>query len=263
MVSIDFDASTKYGSGQSEPLPLKILGPFVDWVARRKASVHIKLLVGFLSIAVLLLALGVFSIAMLARVDRQVETLTALHDQTDLAQDMIYGITAQSHFRAMSLITKVDSWDEKIYVAKDGFASNLATARATSSRPSSFDDLETMNSRFETESLQVSDLFYAKDFDQALKLHIQVEHETSHQLEDELNKFIAESDQLAMDEEEKFEADRRLLTFAVAAFSVTSLGVALFLGAVLSWSLIRPVRKVDRGAPIDRRRGFRTACHSG
>ena len=246
MVSIDFDASVNYGSGETEPLPLKILGPFVDWVARRKASVHIKLLVSFLSIAVLLLALGIFSIAMLARVDRQVETLTALHDQTDLAQDMIYGVTAQSHFRAMSLITQIDSWDEKIYVAKDGFASNLATARATSIQPSSFDDLETMNSRFETESLQVSDLFYAKDFDQALKLHIQVEHETSHELEGELNKLITESDQLAMDEEQKFEADRRLLTFAVAVFSVTSLGAALFLGAVLSWSLIRPVRKVDQ-----------------
>lgn len=43
--------------------------PAVDWVARRDATVHIKLLFGFLSIAVLLLALGVFSIGVLNRVD--------------------------------------------------------------------------------------------------------------------------------------------------------------------------------------------------
>ncbi len=53
------------------------------------------------------------------------------------------------------------------------------------------------------------------------------------------------SNQEAAIERLKFEADRDLLTLAVAGFSVVSLGAALFLGAVLSWSLIRPVRKVD------------------
>ena len=248
MASANFDAPGKLDAARTEPLPLRLLKPFVDWVARLKATVHVKLLVGFLLIAVLLLALGIFSISVLNRVDRQVETLTALRDQTDLAQDMIYGVTAQSHFRAMSLITEIASWDDKIYVAKDGFVSNLAVIRATtvSLRPVLFDEVERVNNRFATESLKVSDLFYAGEFFGALDLHIQVEHETSHELEDQLNGFIADSNRDALAEEQAFEADRRLLTLAVGAFSAASLGAALFLGAVLSWSLIRPLRKVDR-----------------
>ena len=248
MASMDFEANSKAIGGTTDPLPLRLLRPFVDWVARRQASVHVKLLTGFLLIAVLLLALGVFSIGVLTRVDRQVETLAALHDQTDLSRDLIYAVTAQSHFRAMSLVTLVDTWDDKIYVAKDGFAANLSTLRAISIPPRSefFDEVERINTRFEAESLEVSDLYHARDLDGALDLHIQVEHETSHDLENLLNAFIAESDQLALVEREASEANRSLLTFAVAAFSVTSLVGALLLGAVLSWSLIRPVRKVDQ-----------------
>ncbi len=252
MASMNSEAESKLSGGEAEPLILRLLRPFVDWVARRQASVHVKLLVGFLSIAVLLLALGIFSISVLNRVDRQVETLTALHDQTDLARDMIYAVTAQSHFRAMALITQIDSWDDKIYVAKDGFVSNLASVRAISisQRPEFFDELEPINNRFEVHSLEVSNMYYAGDLDRALDNHIQVEHETSHDLEGLLNGFITESDQLAAAEKEAFEADRRLLTVAVAAFSMTSLAAALLLGAILSWSLIRPVRRVDEALQL-------------
>jgi methyl-accepting chemotaxis protein len=205
------------------------------------------LLTGFMLIAVLLVGLGMFSIAVLDRVDQQVETLTALHDQTDLAQEMIYGVTAQSHFRAMSLITEVDSWEAKIHVAKDGFVERLSTIRTSSIplQPALFDAVEEENSRFESESMQVSEMYFANDIEQALDLHIQVEHETSHELEDQLSGFIAASHEKADDVEAAFEADRDRLTLAVAAFSAVSLGAALFLGGVLSWSLIRPVRKVD------------------
>ena len=247
MAPTELDGSNELDVAQTDPFPLRALRPFVDWVARRKTTVHVKLLVGFLSIAVLLLSLGVFSITVLNQVDQQVEKLNALHDQTDIAKDMIYGVTAQSHFRAMSLITLIDSWDDKIYVAKDGFSSRLATVRATSVplRPVLFDEMEAINTRFENESMKVSEMFYANDLDAALASHIQVEHETSHELETQLNSFIAESDLVATDTENQFEANRRRLTIAVGAFSLTSLSAALILGAVLSWSLIRPVRKVD------------------
>jgi methyl-accepting chemotaxis protein len=251
MTTPDLDASGGPGPApaepQDDPLPLRILGPFVDWVARRNTSVHIKLLAGFMLIAVLLLALGLFSIAVLGRVDRQVETLTALHEQTELAQDMIYGVTAQSHFRAMSLITQIDSWDAKIYKAKEKFDDNLIAVRAIGipAQPAFFDEMEANNSRFESESIAVSDLVRANAIDEAFELHIQVEHETSHELEGQLNQLIADSAQLAAVEELNFQSDRNLLTLAVAGFSVVTLGAALFLGAVMSWSLIRPVRKVD------------------
>jgi len=233
------------------PLP-SWMKPAVDWVARRDATVHKKLLFGFLSLAVLLLGLGLFSIGVLNEVDDQVERINALHDQSDLAREMKYAVTAQSHFRAMALATGTDSWDDKIYTAKAGFASNRATVRSGSIPPREafFDNLEAIDNRFHAESLTVSDLYLAGDVNRALALHTQIEHETSHDLEDELNAFIADADALSADQQAQFKSNRRLLTFAVAAFSIVSLGVALLLGAVISWSLIRPVQRMDRALEL-------------
>ena len=203
---------------------------------------HVKLLVGFLLIAVLLLALGLFSIGVLNRVDGQVDSITALHAQSDRSREMIYKITAQSHFRAMALLTGTDTWDDKIYTAKEGFVAGLAAAQSmdVSRGDAFFDDVEIINLRFEGESRNVSDLYFAGDFDRAEDLHLQVEHETSHELEAELNGIIADADRQALGKVQEFDDDRRLLTIAVAAFSLTSLGVALLLGAVLSWSYPLP-----------------------
>lgn len=174
--------------------------------------------------------------------------ITGLHDQSDGAREMIYKITAQSHFRAMALLTQIDKWDDKIYAAKDGFAEGLTAVRAMNANADEplLEELAAVNSRFEAESMSVSEVYYGGELDRAEDLHLQVEHETSHELEDQLNELISKSDSLAIGEVEKFKSDRRLLTFAVAAFSAASLGVALLMGAVLSWSLIRPVRRVDR-----------------
>jgi class 3 adenylate cyclase/HAMP domain-containing protein len=64
-------------------------------------------------------------------------------------------------------------------------------------------------------------------------------------LEDQLNALIDESHSLFAAETASFARDRRFLTGVVAAISVISLLAALGLGGVLSWSLIRPVRRVD------------------
>ncbi len=254
MASTESVASTDVGDivhRDLGPLP-GFLKPVVDWVARLDATVHIKLLVGFLSIAVLLLALGVFSIGVLNAVDGQVDKLTILHAQSDGARQMIYRVTSQSHFRAMALLTEVDAWDDKIYTAKDDFASSLAAVRAmgVSTSDNVLDKLEAVNTRFEAESQNVSEMYFSGNLDRAEDLHLQVEHETSHELENQLNDLIALSNSDAIAEVQKFDNSRRRLTFAVAAFSVASLGVALLLGAVLSWSLIRPVRRVDRALQL-------------
>src|SRR5436309_15812789 len=110
------------------PLP-RMARPFVDWVARVRATVHTKLLAGFLVIALLLLSMGVLCIAVLDRVNRQVETLTALNRQTDQAREMIYEVTAQSHYRAMALLTGDETWTGKIYAANNLLAQNLDELR--------------------------------------------------------------------------------------------------------------------------------------
>lgn len=228
------------------PFPA-LLRPLVDLVAGIRATVHTKLLAGFLLIAVLLLSMGIVSIAVLDRINDQVVKLTALSDQVNQARQMIYEVTAQSHYRAMALLTHDPSWTEKIYLAKDEFDTNLQEIRsyAVPSQPAFFDELATANESFRLSSDRVTQLYDDRHVKQALLLHIDQEHTLSHVLEDRLNVLIADSQALFAAETASFASHRHFLTIVVAAFSGVSLLAALALGAVLSWSLIRPVRRVD------------------
>jgi len=233
------------------PLP-GFLRPFVDWVARIRATVHIKLLGGFGVIAVMMLAMGLVCIGVLGRVNRQVETLTALNEQTSQAREMIYEVTAQSHYRAMALITRDDIWLDKIYTAKTQFTDQITWMRenAIPDRTEFLNQLTATNDRFTASSEEVTSLYQQGKIDDALAAHIDQEHAISHELEDSLKLMIADSQELVVKETEAFARDRRFLTIAVATFSGVSLLGALALGAILSWSLIRPVRKVDHALEL-------------
>jgi len=228
------------------PLP-RFLGPSVDAVARIKATVHTKLLAGFLLIALLLLSMGVVCIVVLERIESQVVRLTALSDQVSQAREMIYEVTAQSHYRAMALLDDDPVWTAKIYTAKSEFDANLATIRtyAIPAQPDFFDALATTNETYRASSDEVTRLYEAGRQRQALNAHIDREHPQSHVLEGQLNALISQSQTLFAAETESFAGHRRFLTGMVAAVSGLSLLAALALGAVLSWSLIRPVRRVD------------------
>jgi len=225
----------------------RLLRPFIDAVARIPATVHAKLLAGFLVIAVLLLSMGVISVFVLARINAQVEKLTALSNQVNTARQMIYEVTAQSHYRAMALLTKEPLWTEKIYTAKDSFDGQLADIRtwAFTAQPTMFDELAADSRTFRAYSDEVTQLYDEDHVKQALLLHIRKEHMQSHVLEDRLNLFITESQGLFANETTSFASHRRFLTIAVTTFSALSLLAALALGAILSWSLIRPVRRID------------------
>jgi class 3 adenylate cyclase/CHASE3 domain sensor protein len=228
------------------PIP-RALRPLIDGVARMPATVHVKLLGGFLTIALLLLLMGIFSISVIGRMNRQVDSLTALETQTDLARQAIYSVTSQSHYRAMALITGVDSWNDKITTAKANFTDDLNAIEAVNAPidPEFVETMRAIDVRFVAAGEEVLGLYTAGDIDQALSVHIQAEHEISHELENGLNALIADSAQRVQTQLEDFQGNRRFLTVTVAGFSVMTLITALGFGAVLSWSLIRPVRKID------------------
>ena len=245
---IDERTSEAEDPGDQQSFAPKLLRPFSERVARFAVSVHTKLLVGFMIIALLLLAMGGLSIFVLQRADSQVQRLTELHDQTDQARQMIYDVTGQSHFRAMALADLDDpSWTPKIYAAKERFDTNLAEIRvdARAASPEFFSELSVFNEEFRTSSEVTTGLFDEGKLDEARSTHIAVEHELSHDLEDSLNMLIVDSEAMFLDAVADFDSDRSLLTVAIGVISGVSLLAALGLGAVISWSLISPVRSVD------------------
>jgi class 3 adenylate cyclase/CHASE3 domain sensor protein len=225
-----------------------LMGPAVDFIARIRATVHTKLLAGFLVIAVLLVGMGILSILVIGRMNQHANQLIELHRLSDLARQGIYGVTAQSHYRAMALITEVDAYNDRIDLAKANFVAQL-DGIAEIGGPGvqeSVDRLREIDRRFADASREVTALYDAGDLDRALDLHISAEHEISHELEDELTTLITSTEQRIDQAAVELGSLNRFLMIAVGAFSGVSLLIALALGAVLSWSVIRPVRKVDR-----------------
>jgi class 3 adenylate cyclase len=223
------------------------VSPLVDMVARAKATIHTKLLIGFLMSALLLLAMGVLSIIVINAMNGQMDEVIELQEQLELTQGGIYSVTAQSHYRAMALITHVDSWNDKIVQAKENFSDNMAAVRelADDELMVVLDRIAETEVRYNEAGDEVLALYEAGDWARATDVHISAEHEISHELEDDLNLMIATlKEQIAL-ELENFRDNRQFLTVTVAAFAGISLLTALAFGAILSWSLVRPVQKID------------------
>ncbi|MGB8360443.1 MAG: HAMP domain-containing protein, partial [Acidimicrobiia bacterium] len=221
--------------------------PIVDFVARIDARLETKLLGGFLAISVLMLVLGLVSLFVVYRMDSQVDRMTTLVAQRDRAQEMLYSITAQSHYRTMALLTEDPVWTDKVATAKETFTTLLAEteANALSDHRGLFDDLRAIDERYAAAGQRVEALQAQGDIEGALDAHIQSEHEISHELEDLLKDFIDETEAEAATEVDGFSGFRGFLTVALAIFSAMSLVGAVAVGAIISWTVIVPVRKID------------------
>ncbi len=223
------------------------LRPLVDAVARIRASVHIKLLTGFLVGALLLVALAVLSLVVIGRMNERVQDIDRLQVKTSRAQQMLYAVTAQSHYRAMALLTQDPKYNAQVVDQKTIFADLLdAMTRDDPSDAAVLADLRTANDAYAAASDRVVALYVAGDLAGASKLHLVEEHPDSHVLEASLHTLIDSADQQINEAQAAFESDRALLTNAVVAFSVIAVGTALLLGFVLSWAFILPIRKIGR-----------------
>jgi len=248
--SAQTDAAMPRAEAAADVMPrlLTPFVPFIDVIARRRVSVHVKLLTGFLMGALLLLGMGMLSLVVISRMNDRVQELNQARDRQDRSRQMIYLVTAQSHFRAMALLTNSTIWDDKITNAKAEF-SRQVEALAGDDAPESVafaSRLHAIDERFAASGQRVVSLHAAGNTLGALNEHIVDEHEISHEMEAALNQFIADGNQRVATANRDFRADRFALTAAVASVSAVSLVMALFLGMIFSWSLIRPVRRIDR-----------------
>ncbi|MFQ5814363.1 MAG: ATP-binding protein [Anaerolineae bacterium] len=267
------DAKDEQGKGAGTPMPepegeggLPLPGPLrplVDFVARIKASVHVKLLVGFFIGALLLLGMGILSVVAINRMNQQVGELNDLQERVDRSRQAIYLITGQSHFRAMALVCAVVQppptesptdctpkipWNNKIATAKEEFTEHLDELDRISppERDEFFSQVKEAEGRFAVSSERALALSEAGDIEGALDVHIAEEHEISHELETALNELIDDSSAEMTETTAAFRSDRTALTAAVGTFSGVSLVSALFLGLVLSWAFVRPVRRMGQ-----------------
>jgi signal transduction histidine kinase len=225
------------------------LRPVIDRVASVRASVHTKLLVGFLIGAGLLLAMAVMSLAVLGQLADRVSELNVAEERLDLLRQTLYLVTSQSHYRTMSLLTHDNSNIDSIAQAKADLLVDLdrldaitpANQRALMAR------VREANQRFTDSGAQVLQLYQAGRYDDALALHLGREHPLSHEIEQPVGLLLTDAEQQMDASQATFDADQRLLTNLVIGFSAASLVIALLLGFVLSWSFLLPLQTIHRG----------------
>jgi CHASE3 domain sensor protein len=209
--------------------------PLVDLV-RRQFTDASRLLTAFLAGAILLAGMGVLSLVAIERMSQRVAELEILQEKVDRGRQIEYQVTAQSHYRAMALLTNDDSNNVKIADAKQAITEHLERLRALSgSDPTGFfARFSEEDRRFDSSSERVLALYQEGDIADAMQLHLAEEHPISHLLEAEVREFerVASTD---MDNARNaFQSDRGFLTFSVIGFSLAALSSALVFGFVLS-----------------------------
>jgi serine phosphatase RsbU (regulator of sigma subunit)/CHASE3 domain sensor protein len=227
-------------------LPL-LLRPSADFVAKLPFSVLSKMLVGFLLVVLLLLGMAILSLVVIRQMDRQVDDLNLLQEKVSRAQQMIYLITAQSHYRTMALLTGDESYNAQIAAAKQEFLGHLDAVERISppEQRQFFSGVREANDRFAASSAKVLELSEAGSLQAAMRLHLDEEHPVSHELEAAMRELISDSQGQMLGAVAEFQSQRRLLNTIVAIFSGVGLISALFIGFVLSLSFFRPVRQID------------------
>jgi len=176
-----------------------------------------------------------------------VDALNRAQEKVDRSRQMEYAVTAQSHFRAMALLTNDDSNNVKIANAKQGFVENLDAVDEVSppDQDGFFTEVRETNARFARSGENVLALYTDGDIDETLKLHIGQEHMISHELEAAMRELIGQATDEAEVATAEFQSDKDTLTATVWVFFGVSLGFVLLVGIVMSLAFVRPIRRID------------------
>ncbi len=180
------------------PRILRWLRPVVDAVARIKAGVHRKLLFGFLVGALLLVAMAVLSLVVIRQMNDRMAELNRAQVKSGRAQEMLYAVTAQSHYRAMALLIPTDAakYDGQVEDAKTTFAQHLDEMEHDEpSNAAFYDGVRTENAKYKESGLKVRSLIEQGRIQEATQLHLTEEHPTSHVLEASMRTLIDSASQ--------------------------------------------------------------------
>jgi hypothetical protein len=162
---------------------------------------------------------------------------------------MLYLVTAQSHYRAMLLLTHDDANITAIANAKAQFLEHLDAVERDSppSQCGLLGRVRSANERFNASSDRVLALERQGADSQAMRLHLDEEHPISHEIEGAVGALLTAAVQDTNEARDIVASDQQLMMWLVAGFSVVALATALLLGLVLSWSFLLPLRRTHIG----------------
>ncbi|MGH8803006.1 MAG: histidine kinase dimerization/phospho-acceptor domain-containing protein, partial [Casimicrobiaceae bacterium] len=219
----------------------------VHWVAGIRASVHTKLLAGFMIVALLFALMAGVSLQMLVKATRQSQLLDAAHEEVSWAQQGEQALARQLHYTDLALLSQNEAAIAKILRENNRFNDVLAKLDASGMpEPALLEQIR---------SSQDEAMGVVADMANAIRDHRigAVTGELLHRqerLDDEITTRVgrlveAERSRMARLRDSVAAANRQSLILT-SAFAVFAIALALLCGFVISWSFILPVRKAQR-----------------
>lgn len=217
-----------------------------DLVARIPTNVHTKLLGAFFAIVGLLIIFGIAGLQVLNGVNQRVGEQTKLHRKTAAFRQLQHDTTSQLYLVTTSLVSPDDRQLESALRQIHQFRYDLERVQfVTENEVEIFERIQTEHTRLVEVMSQVIELIQAGKTTEALELRLREATPLADRLERLTNEIVnrAESDMLGkIDETEQAYITSRRVFIGIA---VVSIGLALFLGYAISFSLMEPVKRID------------------
>ena len=223
------------------------LGGLVRWVAGIRASLHTKLLGGFLIVTLLFVTMAIASLLAQVSTTRQSRLLDQAHERVSSAQQIEYALARQMHFTVLALVSQDEAAIGKVLRENNRF-NNMLPGLETEGTGEQQGLIEQIRSLQDDAMATVADMANAIR-DGKLGSVTSTLLNRLQRLDDEITLRMgqlvaAEQNRMARLRDNVNAANRTslVLTFAFAASAVL---LALFCGFVISWSFILPVREAQ------------------
>jgi signal transduction histidine kinase len=243
------DAPTKDGQHRFVDFLLTrtLLGHLVDWVAGVRASVHTKLLLGFLLVTALFIAMAAVSLQTLGSTTRQGRMLDEAHGRVAWSHQIEHALARQMHFTAQALLLRDEASVARILRENNRFNDTLGRLEAAASADERH-LIQQIRARQDDAMNAVADIANAiRDgrLDEARAALLGREDRTYGEIESLVGRLVAaEQTRMTSLRGGVDAANRRSLTLT-SSFAVGSVALALLCGFVISWSFIVPVRAAE------------------
>ena len=227
--------------------PIPPLDPLVRFVARRRMSLHAKLLLGFLLIVMLVIGTSALGVVLMQRAGAQAASIAAVTDRIIAAARMEYAITAGMHYRAMHLLTMDAANDQKLVKSRQDFSKLQGALEATASPSEAevFRKMQETNLRYGMAGQNVDTLAHIAQTQDAMTAHLADEHPISHELEAQARDLIRLASQRRDQTLAQVASTNRTSVTLIIIAAIASVALALFLGYLLAWSIVSPVTELD------------------
>jgi len=219
----------------------------VRWVAGIRASVHTKLLAGFMVVALLFVAMAGVSLQTIVSATHQAQLLDAAHEQVSWAEQGEQALARQMHYTDLALLSQSEAAIAKILRENNRFNDMLAKLDASGMTEQGL--LEQVRLSQDEAMGVVADIANAiRDgkIGAVTGLLLQRQEHLDEEITSRVGRLVeAERSRMTRLRDSVSAANRRSLILT-AGFAVSAVALALFCGFVISWSFILPVRKAQR-----------------